>query len=354
MFAPPLTTSRVMVKRITMQPASRPTSRDVAALAGVSVATVSYVLTGRAAKVGAETRERVLEAARQLDYAPNQSARSLRRRKTERVCLVVGSIGVPVYDQLARELHEKADAEGHGVLTIVVDSERRAAQAIELLHQRIADGAVIASSVPYLDGNALRALARSGLPLVVMHNELAPEGFDVVRAPEQPACTEAVDHLFATGRTRVAYVGHHREIAGHPGTHERLAAYEDAVERHGARRIVVDGADDRVAAYRAVENLLHDKNNTPDAIFAASDRAAISAIWAARDTGFDVPQDLAVVGVGNLDDGLITKPTLSTVGPPHLDFGATTSMLFERLATTDPLEGREVTTEWTFIRRESA
>ncbi|MBM7789406.1 LacI family DNA-binding transcriptional regulator [Tenggerimyces flavus] len=335
------------------QRTGRPTSRDVAALAGVSVATVSYVLTGRATKVGAETRQRVLEAARQLDYAPNQSARSLRRRKTERICLVVGSIGVPAYDQLARELHDKADEEGHGVLTIVVNNAQRAAQTIELLHQRIADGAVIASSVPFLDGDALRALARSGLPLVVMSNELEPEGFDVVRAPERPACTEAVDHLFAIGRKRVAYVGHHREVSGDSGNHERLAAYEDSIQRHGAKRIVVDGADDRVVAYRAVENLLRQKDK-PDAIFAASDRAAISAIWAARDAGLAVPTDLAVVGVGNLEDGLITKPPLSTVGPPQLDFSATTSMLFERLAATDPPAGREVTTPWSFIQRESA
>lgn len=339
-----------MVKRITMHRTGRPTSRDVAALAGVSVATVSYVLTGRATKVGAETRQRVLDAARQLDYAPNQSARSLRRRKTERVCLVVGSIGVPAYDQLARELHEKADAEGHGVLTIVVDSERRATQALELLHQRIADGAVIASSVPFLDAGALGALARSGLPFVVMSNDLRPDGFDVVRAPERPACAEAVDHLFATGRKRVAFVGQRRDLTTRS---ERMQAYEDSIERHGAERIVVDGADDRVAAYRAVENLLQQKGK-PDAIFAASDRAAISAIWAARDAGLDVPTDLAVVGVGNLEDGLITKPPLSTVGPPQLDFSATTSMLFERLAATELPPGREVTTPWSFIRRESA
>lgn len=333
-----------------MLPTGRPTSRDVAALAGVSVATVSYVLTGRATKVGAETRQRVLDAARQLDYAPNQSARSLRRRKTERVCLVVGSIGVPAYDQLARELHERADAEGHGVLTIVVDSAQRAAQALELLHQRIADGAVIASSVPFLDAGALGALARSGLPLVVMSNDLRPDGFDVVRAPELPACGEAVEHLFATGRKRVAFVGQQRDLATRS---ERLRAYEGAIDRHGAKRTVVDGADDRVAAYRAVENLLQQKSK-PDAIFAASDRAAISAIWAARDAGLDVPTDLAVVGVGNLEDGLITKPPLSTVGPPHLDFSATTSMLFERLAATEQPPGREVTTPWSFIRRESA
>lgn len=238
-----------------MSRAKQPTSRDVAAVAGVSVATVSYVMNGRTdRRIPAETRDRVLEAARRLGYAPNRSARSLRRRRTEQVCLVVGSIGVPVYDQLARDVHGVADDAGYGVVTIVVESARRAEKAVGLLRQRIADGAVIAPDVPFLTEDALAGLAASGLPLVVMSNTAAPAGFDVVRAPETDACAEALDHLFAGGRRRVAFMGHQHEIAeAVTRPSERLSAYLAALQRHGVGRdesLIVPGANDRVAADR--------------------------------------------------------------------------------------------------------
>jgi DNA-binding LacI/PurR family transcriptional regulator len=330
---------------------NRPTTREVAALAEVSVATVSYVLNGKEGRVAEETRLRVLAAAQELGYVRSSAARSLRLRRTERVCLVVGSVGVPAYDQLARDLSEVADEAGYGVMTIVVDSPERAAKAVDLLRQHVADGAVIAPSVPYLTDGQLRALA--GLPLVVMSNAVAPDGFDVVRTTEGPACAEALDHLARTGRRRVAFLGQRHDLS-EPLPTERYAAYLDARERHGfAPGLVVAGADDRVAAYRAVEGLLA-LAERPDAIFAASDRAAISAIMALRDAGVSIPDEVAVVGVGNLEEGLITRPRLTTIGPPAMDFHDAARLLFDRVLADSPPTGRVLTTDWRFIRRGSA
>jgi DNA-binding LacI/PurR family transcriptional regulator len=340
--------------------AKRWTSRDVAALAGVSVATVSYVMNGRMGdRIPTATRDRVLDAARQLGYSPNRSARSLRRQKTEQVCLVVGSIGVPTNDQLARDLHSKADEVGYGVITMVVDSPERAAKTVDLLHQRIADGAVIAPTiVQQIPDDALAALARGGFPLVVMSNTVTPSGFDVVRAPESEACREALDHLYSSGRRRIAFVGHHEEVTDAQARRrsERLGAYLAAREHHGgdaAETLVVDGADDRVAAYQAVSELL-DRPDRPDAIFAASARAAISAAWAVRDAGLVVPTDIALVGCGNLPETRITKPPLSTVGPPaDDDFTDVSRLLFERVLAAAPPPERELITPWVFAERGS-
>lgn len=335
---------------------TKPTSRDVAALAGVSVATVSYVLNGKSERrVGADTRERVLAAAAELNYAPNQSARSLRRQRTQRVCLVIGSIGVPTYDLLSRDVHAAADEADYGVITMVVDSTARATRAIELLHQRIADGAVIATGEHILGPPALDPLARSGFPLVVRSNTIPPHGFDVVRAPERASCGEAMDHLFATGHRRIAFVGHRNEVEEVRDS-ERLGAYLDAHEQRGIEpdpRMIVTGADHRVDGYRAVSAMLASPDR-PDAVFCASDRAGISGIWAARDLGLRVPEDVAIVGVGNIQDGLVAKPTLTTVGPTQADFTQVAELLFERVLAEDVLPGREITTPWAFFRRESA
>ncbi|WP_147918829.1 LacI family DNA-binding transcriptional regulator [Ruania zhangjianzhongii] len=336
------------------------TSRDVAALAGVSVATVSYVMNGRMVdRIPSATREKVLSAARQLGYTPNRAAQTLRLQKTSQVCLVVDSIGVPVIDQLARDLHSAADEAGYGLITMVVGSDEQSAKTTRLLQQRVADGAVIAPSQTFrFSEESLFELARGGLPLVVMNNTVRPAGFDVVRAPERDGCAEAMDHLLATGRRRIAYIGHHGEspAPGERNYSERQHAYRDALKRYGLpvdESLVVDGANDRVSGYHAATELLQ-RQDPPDAIFSASGRSAISAIWAARDAGLRVPEDVAVIGCGNLPEAEIMRPQLSTVGPPTTeDFTEVARLLFDRVLSSGDLPAREITEPWVFISRES-
>lgn len=329
--------------------------RDVAALAGVSVATVSYVVNGRDSRIGEETRERVMAAVRELGYVPNSSARGLRKRRTERVCLVIRSLGSPVQEQLVRDLHTAADADGYGVITLIVDTRAHAAHASGLLRQGLADGAIVYDSGRYFDDLGLRALARSRLAMVVVDNSVAADGFDVVRTPEREACGEAMDHLLARGCRRVAFIGHRHDFA--PETRSaRLAAYRDALRRHGVEpdaSLEVSGADDRASGYRVTAELLG-RPDPPDALFVVSDRAAISAIWAVRDSGRKVPEDVAVLGVGNLEEGSVIKPALSTVGQRNLDFSNVTRLLFERLSAAEPPPPREVVLPWSFIPRASA
>ncbi|MFI7632984.1 LacI family DNA-binding transcriptional regulator [Nonomuraea sp. NPDC049400] len=331
----------------------RPTARQVAELANVSVATVSYVLSGRDRPVAAETRQRVLDAARQLGYTPNQAARSLRKRRTQRVCLVLSSLGgVPSDERLATDLHEMADARGYSVVTLAVYSEARAKAAVDVLRGGIADGALVNLTGDHLTHELLTGLAATGLPMVVLSNESGLEGCDVVRTPEAEACAEAVEHLLAQGRRRIAFLAHRHELyrdkpAG------RLLGYTTALDRHGvSERIIISGADDRVAAYQTAAELLRSPDR-PDAIFAASDRAAISAIWAARDAGLSVPGDVAIVGVGNIDEGLISNPQLSTVGPLRHDYTDVVRLLFDRLQAEEPPPAREIVRSWTFLRRGS-
>ncbi|MEW9548173.1 LacI family DNA-binding transcriptional regulator [Nonomuraea sp. NPDC050783] len=334
----------------------RPTARQVAELAGVSVATVSYVLSGRDRPVAAETRQRVLDAARRLGYTPNQAARSLRKRRTQRVCLVLSSLGgVPSDERLATDLHEMADARGYSVVTLAVYSEARAKAAADVLRGGIADGALVNVAADHLTRALLGDLAGTGLPTVVLSNEDGPAGCDVVRTPETEACQEAVEHLLAEGRRRIAFLAHRHELYRDRPV-GRILGYTRALDRHGvpeSERIVLTGADDRVAAYQTATELLRSATR-PDAIFASSDRAAISAIWAARDAGLRVPDDVAIVGVGNIDEGLITRPQLSTVGPLRHDYTDVVRLLFDRLQAEEALPDREVVRPWTFLRRGSS
>ncbi|NUT45499.1 MAG: LacI family DNA-binding transcriptional regulator [Thermoactinospora sp.] len=325
----------------------RPTAKHVAERAGVSVATVSYVLSGRDRPVAAETRKRVLDAAKELGYTPNQAARSLRKQRTQRVCLLQPTAGgVPTEDRLARDLHEMADSHGYSVLTLAVYSRERAEAAVELLRSGIADG-VLVNGGEHLTGEMLAGIR---LPMVVMRDGDVPEGRDVVRTPEEEPCEQAVRHLVAQGRSKIVYLSHRYELYREQPT-GRMLGYLKALA--GREPTVVAGAEDRVAAYQATAELLAGPDR-PDAIFAASDRAAVSAIWAVRDAGLRVPYDVAVIGVGNIDEGLISKPQLSTVGPLRHDYSDVARLLFDRLLAERPPPPRQIVRSWTFIQRGSA
>lgn len=334
-----------------------PTTKDVARLADVSPTTVSYVLNGRHDKEGTisqATRERVLAAVAELGYAPNSAARSLRRQHTERVCLVLPGLGVPYYDALARDLQQAADIYGYSVIIAVADSPERVQQVFGQLQRLLADGAIV-SLDESLDEYHLTSLARSGLSLVVITNRLTSKEFDIIGTTEAEACYEAMRHLLMKGHRRIGFLGHTNQITRQSYYYERFDSYLRALHDHGIaldEELICGGASVRAEAYQSTLSLLR-LAQPPSSIFAASDIAAISALWAVRDLGLRVPQDIAILGVGNIPEGEITAPPLTTVGPATLDFTEVAHLLFSRLRSEAPLEGRRHLLHWELIVRES-
>lgn len=238
---------------------------------------------------------------------------------------------------LIRRLQEKAHERGSGVVVVPVETDRDARRAIELLQQGFCDGALIealATPVPsFYHASELAALAERGTPVVVLSQTMEPLGIDVVRNPEREICAEVLTTLIDNGRRRLAYLGQKDEQRkGNIGL--RYQGYLDALHSRDLKRdprLIVDGAaEDRISAYRATENLLAMKR-PPDVIFSSSDRGAISAIWAMRDAGVRVPEDIAVVGFGLLPEGAITKPGLTSIGQDPSRFAEIIDLLFARI-----------------------
>ena len=333
------------------QARKRVTSHDVARYAGVSQATVSYVLSGRRSgklRVSEDTRQRVLAAAQELGYVPNQTARALRRQRTERVCLMLSRVGVPSYDQLVIDLQRCADEYGYTVIITVSNSPEREQHAIQQIRRGIADALLI----PYhIDPTHVEQIVATGLPLVVMSNQITPSGFDVVRTTEATACDEAITYLINKGHRRIAFIGHR------PNVDTPYARYESYTRTLQANTIPLDpalvrvGAEQREAAYRSTCDLLA-LPERPTAIFVTSDIGAISAMNAIQAARLRVPEDIAVVGVGNIPEGAAIRPRLTTVGQDPLDFGAVAQLLFDRLQANGMIEDRELVLPWRLIVRE--
>lgn len=335
---------------------TRPTQRDVADRAGVSTATVSYILSGRRGysnPVTEQTRERVLAAAAELGYQRNHVARSLRRRRTELVCVVHKPPFSPWLEQLTDQLHEAAVSHGYSVITLPLAKSDWTENALRVLKEHYVDGAIVAPDYD-LPAAELESLAKSGLALLVFDDEIAPAGFDVIRQGEHTACYAAVEHLAERGHRRIAFLGH-GDDAAEARADRRFGGYQQALVDHGLPvddTLIIPAAGSRTRAYREVTELLS-RADRPTAVFSASDRAAVHTIWAARDAGLSVPQDIAVAGVGNTGEGAAVRPALTSVGIPSLDFGIAIDRLFDRITATPVRRGKELHLPWELIVRES-
>ncbi len=332
-----------------------PTIYDVADLAGVSSATVSYVLSGRRSgqsRISDETRERVLEAIEALGYVPDQTARSLRRRRTERVCLLVPRLGVPYYDLIGREMQQVADAHGYSVIIQVAGSADTEQFALDQLRRRLADGVLIVTP-SYIDASDIEPLVNAGVSVVVWSNNITPKGFDVWQSTEDQAGRDAVNYLVDKGHQRIAFLGHF----SNPYHQRRLQIWKNAL---ADRKISVDPGlifqDNwsREGAYRATRVMLQ-LQNRPTAILASSDIAAVSAVWVIRESGLRIPEDIAVIGNGNIPEGEAMYPPLTTVGPDYADHKEMIELLFRHLAKPRPVsEGVVHQHTWRLILRGSA
>jgi LacI family transcriptional regulator len=337
-------------------PPRRPTQRDIAERAGVSTATVSYVLSGRrggAKPPPPETRERVLRAVAETGYQLDQAGRSLRRQRTDVVALMYPAPSSPWSDRLAEELQVAAAERGFAVVALPVITGASTAAILRILRQRYIDGAVLLHDCP-LDGAELAALAAQGRSLVVFDDDLEPDGFDVVRQDRLTACRAAIERLIAAGHRRIAFLGHADDHGG-PLADVKLRSFRDGLAAHGIAedpQLVRAVADSRSDAYAAVRDLLR-RPNPPTALLSATDRAAIDGVWAARDLGVTVPAQLAVIGIGNIPEGLMISPPLTTVGAAALDFSREVARLFERLDAPTPLPGAELAAPWELITRAS-
>jgi len=331
----------------------KPTIRDVAKEAGVSGATVSYILNGRGnqrSRISPETKARVLAAAHQLGYTANAAARNLRRQRTDRICLVTPTLS-PYNSLFIHRLQEAADAKGYFTVSAVAGTEQRERQIFNELRRGFVDGAVLIGT-QFLDGDHFRQLAEGGLALVVGREEVEPDGFDVINNNEAGASAEAVAYLVQQGHRQIAVFGNLSNILQVQKVNRYLALLAEQGIQVDARHLRGDVLGRRVAydLVRTIPTWVL----PPTAILATSDRAAIGCILGARDAGIRVPEELAIIGFGNIPETEITTPPLSTIGQPVIDFRPYIDLLFSRLAAEKPVAGRVATTQQTLIHRGSA
>ncbi|KAB8196756.1 LacI family DNA-binding transcriptional regulator [Nonomuraea phyllanthi] len=292
-----------------------PTLRDVAKRANVSIRTVSNVVNGYA-PVSDELRTRVQAALDELDYRPNLIARNLKQGRTGMIALVVPELDVPYFAELAREVIKAARS--HGYVVMVDQTDGDGDRERELLGRE--------SRATMFDGLLLSPLAISAeelrsranrIPVVLLGEHIFNGSFHHVAMDNVAAAREATAHLLDLGRRRVAAIGD-QPYANGETAQLRTAGYRQAHARAGLEvdeeLVVTTPHFHRRLGAEAMERLLA-LPEPPDAVFCYNDLLALGAIRALTRAGRRVPDDVAVVGVDDIEEGQYSTPSLTTIAP---------------------------------------
>lgn len=289
-----------------------PTIRDVARLAGVSVATASRVLSDSGYPVAPEVRQRVLDAARELDFTPNAFARGLSKRESRLIGLVIPNIREPYFLEIGRGTEEVASR--HGYLVVLCNTDRDPAREQTYLEQlrALRAGVILVGRSSY-DEAFRQELESHPAPIVVIGRHQLP--CSSVQADNVQGAIEAVSHLVQLGRRRIAFIGGPLSSSS---AVDRLEGYREAMRRHGLpvdESLVVESDYTMEGGARALLRLLR-AIPLPDALFAANDQMAIGAMREARGRGLRVPADISIVGFNDIPVAAFVEPPLTTVRLP--------------------------------------
>ncbi|MFC7878506.1 LacI family DNA-binding transcriptional regulator [Isoptericola sp. NPDC057391] len=292
--------------------------KDVAAAVGVSWKTVSNVVNGTG-RVGEETRARVEEMIAELGYRPNLAGRQLRQGRTNTLALAVPWVHSPYFSLLAHIVIDVAGARGYRVLIEETRTERDAElQVARGFSVRAIDGIIFS---PLAIGPAEIAQVRGATPLVLLGERDDPGhdrrwSTDHVSIDNVRAAREVTEHLLSTGRRRLAFVGA-EPVEDRTGA-LRLQGYREAHAAQGLepdpRWILPVPQFSRPAGVAAMEAVLP-RVDQVDGLVCANDELALGVLYALRLNGVRVPEDVAVTGWDNTEDGRYANPSLTTVAP---------------------------------------
>jgi DNA-binding LacI/PurR family transcriptional regulator len=305
----------------------RPTIKDVAEHAGVSVSTVSYVLND-SGSVAPERRSRVLDAVRILEYSPNESARNLRRHGASTIGMVVPELTNSFFAMVTEGVQRAASA--RDVLVVLVapeTTEQPEEKQVELLRRQRVDGVIYLSGTGSMPAS-IYDLARSG-PVVLVDEQIPGLDLPAVVSDSRRGAREVTAHVLQQGHRRVAVIG------GPPAlwtSQQRLAGYREAFAGVGLDpdEVPAFAGDYRQQSGRQFAARALETDPGLTALICANDLMAVGAMEHCREVGLRIPDDVSVVGFDDLPLSAMLTPRLTSVRQPAHDMGfQAASLLFD-------------------------
>lgn len=321
------------------------TIKDVAREAEVSVATVSRVINN-VGYVNEDTRKKVESAISKLNYKPNAVARSLFKKQSKTIALIVPDIKNPFFPELARAIEDFLNSKEFTLILCNSDeNEDKERKYLEVMKQKYVDGIIIVTSTL-----TPKHVEENGIPIVALDRPIEKH-IPFVTANNFEGARQAVQCLKSQGCQKIAHIRGPENVNS---AEQRLKGYlaEVGQESWFSEDFIVAGNFNVLQTTEVTKNLLL-KHPDVDGIFAGNDYMAAGVIKAALQMGYKVPEDLAVIGFDDISLCKLTSPEISTMAQPIYEMGYTAAKLL-----LDMIEGRKVEKmhnefEVRFIERQS-
>jgi len=351
----PILRARETMKQTASKRGARPKNReqasikDVARIAGVSIATVSRCINDRE-RVRESTRKRVDNAISATGFRPNTLAQSFRRGKSQIIMVVLPSVGDPFFTGVMRGVRTVATGRGYSLLINETQFNTMSADEIgAMLVSSHVDGIVLLASMSPFGTEVLSERSHRALPIVIGCETISAELSDLpgVHIDNVGAASEATDYLLKMGHRKIAFIdGQDSSLL----TRDRKSGYRQSMRK--AHIPVEDGwvQEGRMTLEGAIEatHALLNLRNRPTAIFCANDEMAMGCMHAIRTAGLRIPEDISVLGFDDVRYAGVLDPPLTTIRQPAEEIGE--RVMHRLLGEIE--EGRSLSAKTEIVRHE--
>jgi LacI family transcriptional regulator len=328
------------------------TLSDIAKGLNVSVVTVSKVLRNQG-KISAGTRSRVLRRAKELNYQTNWIARSLVTRRTYIIGLLLPDFTHPFFAEIAKAVAETVRSQGyHVIISYYEESAAMERTEAEALVSRQVDGLIVASVQSREGIDLFQGIRTRKIPFVLIDRPLAGVRASFVGVDNEAIGRLATNHLIMQGCRRIAHLrGPAVGIAA-----ERLAGYQHALKQHSLPAppsYVVQARYEDRSGYKAMRELIGARP-MPDGVFCYNDPVAIGAMKAILEAGLRIPEDIAVVGAGNVHYSDLLAVPLTTIDQSAQQMGRRAAeLLLEQISAKGTIRPKKILIEPKLVVRRS-
>ncbi len=331
------------------------TINDVAKLAGVSKTTISRVINNNS-KVKFETKTKVLQVIRELGYTPNSIARALRIKKSDVVGVIVPReaeyvFSDPFFSELIKGITTVLNLHNLNLHLVMSDSKSGQREIYSnLLKSKRIDG-IIFMCPTFDEKQYILKLRRVSLPYVLIGRFPLERTHYVTCDNKQGACS-AVEHLIRLGHKRIGFITGSFDFIG--GV-DRFKGYEMALKKHNLEynnEFVIKGDWTRESGYQAMRELLN-REEVPTAVFISNDQMAVGGVKAIKEKGFQIPEDIAIVGFSDTQFASCIEPPLTTIKEPIYKEGVMAAEMLIELINGKEINKPQITLPTKLIIRES-
>ena len=329
------------------------TIHDIAKLSGISKSTVSRVIS-KQGYVKEETREKVEEAMKELNYTPNYIARGMRTNKSSAIGLFIPDYSNPFYAELFKGIEQVTRKAGYMNLVCHTDEDPKTELFYihELLKRQI-DGIIFCTYNRSPEGLQFLKDVSSNIPIVFMDPVFGDQEFSSVVSDGFSGSKSAVIYLYKRGCVNISYIKGPRI---HAVTNERYKGYLEGLKEQDNKvqqHYVFEGDFTMESGRKAVRHFLS-LEERPDAIIAATDVMAIGALKELNKHGVKVPEEVKVVGFDNIPLAELIEPSLTTVAQPIKDLGINAAELLLKKIQNPSTPNQQVVMQCSIIERESS